>query len=241
MLDGNTMLDANTLAFIQAQGQQFPSIPFSPQAHFQAGYIHTISPLSPVVPATQFPLAAFPPPPFQDVAAEIPQRPRKRVRFSKDCKTTCSTSSVTSAKDWISENSLRRIQGLNQKLASTYKTDDYCQAVSFLMTSHSNDKAYHPKDLTLHVTQVIKQNCRGLERAIVPEVARRRRRTLRAVLSLQRKLKKDGLLGTKLAEDLLREKSQSESQPLRQLAFRLGQADEYEAKHAVKSQWTQNS
>jgi hypothetical protein len=158
----------------------------------------------------------------------------KRVRFNESNNREFTTN-AEATRSWISEDSLRRMHQRNKHLASLYRqtSAEYSESINYLMQSHKHngdDKSYRPEDLSQHITRIIKRDCRGLERLIVPDVSNSRRRAQRAVLGLQRKLKRDGVYGTSLGADLLCQQSLSASQPLRQLAFRLAQADELEAR-----------
>lgn len=165
-------------------------------------------------------------------------KPAKQVRFNELVEFTPSPSTNTS-KDWISEKQLRLINNINRALASEHKksADQYTEAIAFLMSTHKHhENKYHRQTLAQHVRTIMQKDCRGLERAVAPEVSKARRRAVKVVLDLQRKLRKDGLKGTALAHDILADKSRSSSQPLRQLAFRLAQADEYEARLVQKEE-----
>jgi hypothetical protein len=162
------------------------------------------------------------------------EEPKRRVRFNESNNRKFSTN-AEAIRSWISEDRLRRMYQRNKNLASLHKNTatEYSKSINYLMQSHKgdgDDKNYRPEDLFQHVTRIIKKDCRGLERSIVPEVSNSQRRAQRAVLRLQRKLKRDGVYGTSLGVDLLRKQSLAVSQPLRQLSFRLAHANILEAR-----------
>ena len=167
------------------------------------------------------------------------QRTEKKVRFSNV--EFMDKPSETTADDWICETEMRRIHNINRTIALRLRQSEssrsYTQSICFLMESHrQTHTSVGLKGLSRYLGHVVRNGCRGLERSLLSEVGASRRRSVKQILALQRKLKKDGLGGTSLAQQLLGEKSLSTSQPLRQLAFRLAQADEYEARriHAEK-------
>jgi hypothetical protein len=110
-------------------------------------------------------------------------------------------------------------------------SQEYIESVTYLMNSYnSSEEKAASQQLRNRVTKILDTNVRGLERCIVPAVSRSRRRALRAVLATQHKLRKKGLDGTAIGKKILRDKSLAASQPCRQLAFRLAQADEWDAR-----------
>ena len=139
---------------------------------------------------------------------------------------------------WISEDALSEIYERNKAISKHHHTSSpkYKESITSLMTPYTanKDTKHSAKNrMRKHVARVLNTNVRGLERGIVPELSLCRKRTQRAVLSMQRKLRRHGLYGTPIAERLLKEESSAASQPCRQLAFRLAQADEWEASHIL--------
>jgi len=166
---------------------------------------------------------------------KIPKN-RKRVRFVEGQNNAVSSNdSEEMTCKWLTRAQLRQNQFRNKKLAAVLKNSvpEYSESILYLMKSYKdagkNDEARR-EELRQHITRIIHTDCRGLERHIVPMVTLYRRRSLRCVLTLQQELKEKGLYGTPDGDDLLREKSQCTSLPLRQLAYRLGQTDEWQAK-----------
>ena len=156
----------------------------------------------------------------------------KRVRFN-DSKTTIGYVAASEGEKWLSESFLSDIYETNKAISKHHhvKSLSYRESISSLMTSYK-DVRHNPakkQRLRKHVVRILKTNVRGLERGIVPELSVCRKRTQRAVLTLQHKLRRQGVMGTPAAERLLKEESLSCSQPCRQLAYRLAQADEWEA------------
>lgn len=131
---------------------------------------------------------------------------------------------------WIDLPDLHQMQTDSKEFARSLRErsdhKDYATSLTFLSQRHSSAQRY---ELVQHVTRVIQHNadCRGLERFTCPQlVVRARRATRDIVLQYQEQLRRDGLWGTNMAHELLRDQYLSSSFPLRQLAFRLGQADE---------------
>ena len=162
-----------------------------------------------------------------------PKRKRKRVRFNKRmARTKHFRVHKQVAQRWLSEEALSDIYKRNKSISALHRRSsfEYIHSVSYLMQSCNNFGQARPQDVQQHVARVLQTNVRGLERRIVPSVTQCRKHVKSAVLFMQRQLKQQGLYGTPIGDILLREKSLARSQPSRQLAFQLAQADEVEAR-----------
>jgi len=167
---------------------------------------------------------------------------RKRVRFDEGQNHAVSSNDGEElmACKWLESGQLRQMHFRNRTLAAAIRRNvpEYADSILYLMKSSKDagkPNEARREELRQHITRIMHTDCRGLERHIVPMVTLCRRRNLRSVLTFQRELKEKGLFGTSVGDNLLREKSLCTSLPLRQLAYRLGQTDEWEANNLKQS------
>ena len=165
--------------------------------------------------------------------------PKKRVRINEDANEAIgSVDADDFSKRWYSAEDLQSMYNETKATAgSTPNQHELAAAVRYLMQSYAN--CVDRVKLSEHVKVLLKdENTRGLERIVVASVGQTRKRAIRDVLKRQRELRQRrqdyAVFNLDIEREIIKVRSMAQTQSLRQLAFRLGQVDEYVAKQNHK-------